>query len=105
MKLRRVVPIGMALWLTACGTSPADLAVAACQSAIAERLVGKTYSLADADLKSGYKAIDTGIAELTAPVYFDKGLPGESRQDVTCRVQAAAAPDAPPSVIGLTFQW
>jgi hypothetical protein len=38
-------------------------------------------------------------------VYFDKGLPGESRQDVTCRVQAGASADAPPSVIGLTFQW
>jgi hypothetical protein len=105
MKSLRVVPIGMALWLTACGTSPADLAVAACQSAIAERLTGKSYTLAEADLKAGYKALDSGLAELTAPVYFDKGLPGERRQDVTCRVQAGASADAPPSVVGLTFQW
>ncbi len=105
MKSRLVVPIGMALCLAACATSPADLAVAACRSAIAERLGGKSYTLADADLKSSYKTLDTGLAELTAPVYFDKGLPGESRQDVTCRVQAGAAADAPPSVIGLTFQW
>jgi len=105
MKSRRIAPIGLVVLLTACGSSPADLAVAACQSAIAESLRGKPYVLADSDLKSGYRALDTGLAELVAPVYFNKGLPAEKRQEVTCRVQADAAVDAPPAVIGLVFQW
>ena len=100
------LPALAALALVGCGKSPDDLAVAACKAAVAERLTGKTWSIVDAEFKSGYKAGDPGLAEIVAPVYFDRGLPGESKQTVTCRVQfdpnnAAAEP----AVIGLVFQW
>jgi hypothetical protein len=97
---------GLALALAGCGKAPDDLAVAACKAAVSERLAGKTWSVADEEFKSGYKAGDPGLAEIVAPVYFDKGLPSETRQTVTCRVQFDANnAAAEPSVIGLVFQW
>lgn len=108
MKLRKTwyLPALVALALAGCGAKPEDLAISACKAAVSERLAGKTWSIVDDEFKSGYKAGDPGLAEIVAPVYFDRGLPAETRQTVTCRVQfdpnnAAAEP----SVIGLVFQW
>lgn len=100
------VPALAALFLAGCGAKPDDLAVTACKAAVAERLSGKTWSIVDDEFKAGYKPGDPGLAEIVAPVYFDRGLPAETKQTVTCRVQfdpnnAAAEP----SVIGLVFQW
>jgi hypothetical protein len=100
------LPAALAIVLAGCGKSPDDLAVAACKAAVSERLTGKTWSVVDEEWKGGYKAGDPGLAEIVAPVYFDKGLPAETRQTVTCRVQFDAADAAAePSVIGLVFQW
>jgi hypothetical protein len=100
------VPALAALVLAGCGARQDDLAVAACRAAIAERLAGKSWTIENAEFKAGYKVGDPGLAEIVAPVYFDRGLPAEKKQTVTCRVQfdpnnAAAEP----SVIGLVFQW
>jgi hypothetical protein len=100
------VPALLAIALAGCGQSPQDLAIAACKTAVTERLTGKTWSVVDEEWKAGYKPGDPGLAEIVAPVYFDKGLPAETRQTVTCRVQFDANnAAAPPSVIGLVFQW
>jgi len=52
------------------------------------------------------KSEANGVMTLTSVVVFDKGLPGESKQTLECKVQfdpKNAAAD--PSVIGMTFQW
>jgi hypothetical protein len=104
--MRWWVPLALAAGLAGCGQSPDDLAVGACKAAVTERLVGKTWSVDDDEWKAGYKAGDPGLAEIVAPVYFDKGLPTETTQTITCRVQFDANDAAaPPSVIGLVFQW
>ncbi|MCE3003749.1 MAG: hypothetical protein LW860_13780 [Xanthomonadaceae bacterium] len=96
----------LAMALAGCGQSPDDLAITACKTAVAERLTDKTWSVVDDEWKAGYKAGDPGLAEIVAPVYFDKGLPAETTQTVTCRVQFDPNnASAPPSVIGLVFQW
>lgn len=96
----------LAMALAGCGQSPDDLAIAACKAAVTERLTGKSWTVVDDEWKAGYKAGEPGLAEVIAPVYFDKGLPAESKQTVTCRVQFDANnAAAPPSVIGLVFQW
>jgi hypothetical protein len=103
---KRYVLLFAALALAGCGKTPDDLAIEACKAAVSERLAGKAWSMVDDELKAGYKAQDAGAAEVVAPVYFDRGLPAESKQTVTCRVQFDANdPAAAPSVIGLVFQW
>jgi hypothetical protein len=104
---KRLGLLGMAvLALAGCGTTPAELAAAACKAAVAERLTAKQWSMVDDEIKVGFKAQDAGAAEIIAPVYFDRGLPTESKQTVTCRVQFDATDaTAAPSVIGLVFQW
>ena len=105
MSKRFVVGL-MVLALAACGQAPDDLAGAACKAAVAERLSGKAWSMVDDELKAGFKAQDAGAAEIVAPVYFDRGLPVESKQTVTCRVQFDVNDAAaPPAVVGLVFQW
>lgn len=99
-------PAALAIALAGCGKAQDDLAIVACKAAVSERLTGKTWSVVDEEWKSGYKPGDPGLAEIVAPIYFDKGLPAEKKQTVTCRVQFDAAnAAAPPSVIGLVFQW
>jgi hypothetical protein len=102
----RVIAPALALLLAGCGAGPDDLAVSACRKAVTERLAGKSWELVDDEFKAGYKATEAGLGEITAPVYFDRGLPVETRQTVTCRVQFdSARPEAEPSVVGLVFQW
>ncbi|MFN7553352.1 MAG: hypothetical protein ACK59M_11470 [Pseudomonadota bacterium] len=95
-----------AVMLAGCGSSQEELAVAACKAAVSERLQGKVWSLVDSEFRSGYRTGEPGLAEIVAPVYFDKGLPAETQQRVTCRVQFDPAnASAEPAVIGLIFQW
>lgn len=106
MTLIRAIAPTLALLLAGCGAGPGDLAVSACRKAVAERLADKSWEIVDAEFKAGYTSGEPGLGEITAPVYFDRGLPAEKRQTVTCRVQFdTARPEAEPSVVGLVFQW
>ena len=108
MKQRRgwFLPALAAAALAGCATSQDDLAIGACKAAVTDRLTGKTWSIVDSEFRDGYKPGDPGLAEIVAPVYFDRGLPGESKQTVTCRVRFDPNnPSAEPAVIGLVFQW
>lgn len=94
----------LALLLTGCTASKQDRAVAACREAIAERLEGKSWTVVDAELKRGYRAVDAEFSEIGAPVYFEKGLPSETRQTFSCRLRFDPA-QSEPAVVGLVFQW
>jgi hypothetical protein len=106
MIARLILGAGLALALAGCAKSPADLAALACRKAVAERLGDKVYEMVDEELVGGYKPGDGAIAEISAPIYFDKGLPAETRQTLNCRVQFDPAKSgAEPAVIGMMFQW
>lgn len=93
--------------LAGCGPGPADLAVAACQREVAEKVAGKSYDLDLADMAAKFRAVEgSNIGEITSKVTFGRGLPSESAQSFTCKVQFNPnAPGGEPAVIGLTFLW
>ena len=94
------------LALSGCAKSNRDLAIDACHKAVAERLDNKLYVLSHDTMARGFKSEDGGLAEITASVVFDQGLPAENRQTMTCRVQFdASQPEHEPNVISLVFQW
>jgi hypothetical protein len=92
--------------LSACGPSVADLAAAACEREIIEKVTGKSYDLDLGEMRAMYKSTEPNIGTITSRVMFDRGLPSENAQAFTCRVQFdPKSPGAEPAVIGLTFVW
>jgi hypothetical protein len=71
---KRFVLLFAALALAGCGKTPDDLAIEACKAAVSERLAGKAWSMADDELKAGYKAQAAGGVEA------DRDLPRAVRR-------------------------
>ncbi len=91
--------------LAGCAGTSADLAVDACVKEISGKTGGRVYSLDHDEMRANYKAQDNGIGEIAATITFDQGLPSQTQQAFTCRVQFGADASQPPSVIFLQFMW
>ena len=105
-RLSVCVALAAALSLAACGKGPEKRAVETCQKAIAEKLSGKTYEVDAKAMAASAKSEANGVMTLTSVVVFDKGLPGESKQTLECKVQFDPKnASADPTVVGMTFQW
>jgi hypothetical protein len=73
--------------LAGCGQSREQKAVAACEKAAADKLTGKTYELDTKDMLAKATSPDANTVQINSVVYFDRGLPAESKQQIECRVQ------------------
>jgi len=105
-RLSVCVALAAAVSLAACGKGPEKRAVEICQKAIAEKLSGKTYEVDAKAMGASAKSEANGVMTLTSVVVFDKGLPGESKQTLECKVQFDPKnSSADPTVVGMTFQW
>jgi hypothetical protein len=105
-RLSVAVALAVTLSVTACGKGPEKRAVEVCQKAIADKLAGKTFDVDSKDMMAKAKSEPNGAMTLSSVVVFDKGLPGESKQTVECKVQfdpKNAAAD--PSIVGMSFVW
>lgn len=91
--------------LAGCAGTSADLAVDACVKEISGKTGGRVYSLDQDEMRANYKALENSIGEIAATITFDQGLPSQSQQTFTCRVQFGADASQPPAVIYLQFMW
>lgn len=105
--MKRLIGVTAAVALLAgCGGNRQELAVTACEKAVAERVTGRTFELDRADMLAKAQAQGENGMQVNSTVVFDKGLPAESRQTFECRVQFDPEnAGAEPSVTGLQFTW
>lgn len=103
--MKRLVAVAAALMLAGCGANPQQSAVAACQKEVAKKLAGKSFEIDAADMLAKVQKHSETEMQLSFTVFFDKGLPAETRQTVDCRVQFDPKnPKAEPFVF-IQFNW
>ena len=85
--MKRLVAVAVAVLLSGCGAKPEEAAVAACQKAVNEKLAGKSFEIDAADMLGKIQKQSETEMQITSTVYFDKGLPAETKQTVDCRVR------------------
>ncbi|PKM02581.1 MAG: hypothetical protein CVV17_05495 [Gammaproteobacteria bacterium HGW-Gammaproteobacteria-7] len=78
--------------------------VSACESAVAERLAGKTYRLDSDALRTSLQTDATGVSSVRAEVILDPGMSGEQAQTVECSARFEQG-QSDPVVIALNFIW
>jgi hypothetical protein len=96
--------IFVALLLTACGGSRENLAIAACERAIASRITDKQFQIDRADMAANARAEADEVIRIQSKIVFDPGLPREETQTFDCRVRFSAD-KREPDVISLSFVW
>jgi hypothetical protein len=100
------VAASLALALAACGSTPDDAGVAACEKKIAEEAGGKSFEVDRNDMKANAKPAGDNQVEINSTVCFDCKLPSEKKQSFMCKVRFDPNnPSAEPSVVGFTFVW
>jgi hypothetical protein len=104
--MKKLVVVAAAALLAGCGAKPEQRAVDACQKAVTQKLAGKSFELdADDMLAKVQKQSDT-VMQINSTVFFDKGLPAETKQTFDCRVQFDANDAAKePVVTFMQFNW
>ena len=104
--MKRLVAVAAAVLLSGCGAKPEQLAVSACQKAVTEKLAGKSFELDAADMVAKVQKQSDTVLQVNSTVFFDKGLPAETKQTFDCRVQFDANDmSKEPSVTSLQFNW
>lgn len=104
--MKRLVALAAALLLSGCGAGPEQQAVDACQSEIAGKLAGKSFEIDAAEMLGKIQKQSDTVMQVTSTVYFDKGLPAETKQTFDCRVQFDPNDrSAAPKVTFLQFNW
>lgn len=97
----RCIPLlgvaAVASLLVACGGGTSG-AVAVCESAVAERLPGRSYQLDVNAMRESAREDGEGVVFLEAPLVIDPGMTIEQRQMVECRVRGS-------DIISLNFIW
>lgn len=104
--MKRLVALAAAVLVAGCGAKPEQRAVDACAKEITTRLSGKSFEIDPKDMLGKVEKPADGVMQINSTVYFDKGLPAETKQTFDCRVQfdpANAA--AEPKVTSLNFIW
>ncbi len=98
--------LGATILLAGCAKNMESRAVAACEKAIGEKLVGKTFVLDKKDMLAKAKHDGDDIIQVSSFIVFDQGLPSETKQAVDCRVEFNPKDrSADPAVVGLNFTW
>ena len=104
--MKRLVAVAAALLLAGCGAKPEQLAVNACQKAVTEKLSGKSFEIDAADMLAKIQKQSDTVMQINSTVFFDKGLPAETKQTFECRVQFDPNNMSnEPSVTFLQFTW
>lgn len=98
-----VVAVAMAVMLSACGGGREHTAAKACETAVKNKLAGRTFEIDLKDLAARAKAESGDILQLNSQIVFDRGLTSEYKQTVDCKVRFEG--DKEPSVIMLQFNW
>lgn len=98
-----VVAVAMAVLLSACGGGREHKAAQACESAVKNKLAGRTFEIDLRDLAARAKPESGDILSLNSQIVFDKGLTSEYKQTIDCKVRFEG--DKEPSVILLQFNW
>lgn len=102
--MRYAITLALLTLLAACGGSREDLAVDACQRAIAARITDKQFAIDPKAMAAGAEAEGADVIRIRSKIVFDPGLPREETQNVDCR--ARFTPDkAEPDIIALSFVW
>lgn len=92
------------LLLVACGGSREDLAVTACEQAIAEKLSDKNFRIDAAAMRQSAKPDGEDVIHIKSGIVFDPGLPREYAQTFDCKARFTAGKSTP-DVISLSFTW
>jgi hypothetical protein len=103
MRIGTGVMLGMSLVLAGCSGGRNDQAAAACNTEIAKRMNGRSFSIDLKDLAAHAKQESADTLLLTSTVVLDKGLPSQDKQSYECRVRFDAS--GAPSVLYLQFNW
>ncbi len=98
-----IVAVAMAVLLSACGGGREDTAARVCESAVRNKLAGRTFELDVKSMARKAKAENGDILSLNGEIVFDKGLTSEYKQTLDCKVRFEG--DKEPSVILLQFNW
>lgn len=98
-----VMAVSMMVLLSACGGGREETAARACETAVKNRLAGRTFEMDVKTMASKAKAESGDTLSLNAEIVFDKGLTSEYKQTVDCKVRFEG--DKEPSVILLQFNW
>lgn len=98
-----MVAIAMAVLLGACGGGREETAARVCESAVRNKLEGRTFELDVTSMARKAKAEGKDILSLNGRIVFDKGLTSEYRQTLDCKVRFEDGKE--PSVILLQFNW
>jgi hypothetical protein len=98
-----MVAVAMAVLLSACGGGREETAASACESAVRNKLAGRTFELDVKSMASKAKAESGDILSLNGEIVFDKGLTSEYKQTLDCKVRFEGGKE--PAVILLQFNW
>jgi hypothetical protein len=98
-----IVAVAMAVLLSACGGGREETAARVCESAVRNKLAGRTFELDVKSMARKAKAESGDILSLNGEIVFDKGLTSEYKQTLDCKVRFEG--DKEPSVILLQFNW
>lgn len=98
-----VMAVAMATMLSACGGGREETAARACETAVRNKLAGRTFEIDVKSMARKAKAEGSDVLALNSEIVFDKGLTSEYRQTLDCKVRFEG--DKEPSVILLQFNW
>lgn len=98
-----IAAIAMAVLLGACDGGREETAARVCESAVRNKLAGRTFELDVTAMARRAKADGNDILSLNGRIVFDKGLTSEYRQTLDCKVRFEDSKE--PSVILLQFNW
>ncbi|MDZ4349206.1 MAG: hypothetical protein U1A22_06695 [Xanthomonadaceae bacterium] len=101
--MRTLIFVCMLVVLAACAGKEQKI-VSACESAVAERLAGKTYRLDSDALRTSLQTDASGVSSVRAEVILDPGMSGEQTQTVECSARFEDG-QSNPVVIALNFIW
>jgi hypothetical protein len=93
-----------AAMLSACGGSPEDKALAACEASLKEKAQGKVYTLKPGTIKITAVSGTPGEVNVTGEATFDTGLPRETTQLFECTTRVAEG-KSDPDVISFSLVW
>ena len=104
--MKRLVALAAAVLVAGCGAKPEQRAVDACQKAVTEKLAGKSFEIDAQDMLAKTQKQSDTVMQINSTVFFDKGLPAETKQTFDCRVQFDANDAAKePVVTFMQFTW
>jgi len=94
----------LATLLAGCGGNAVDLALVACEKALADKADSKPYTIDKAQLAASAKSTTPGETSIAGEVVFDPGLPREVRQRFECTARTVEGKPEP-DVISFLLFW